>query len=116
MINDHDLEVQLRFVHAHAAGSVAGVFGPDSVTWKVDREAAIFLGAGRALLLQLAHPWVATAIAEHSKVLNDPIGLFHCTFRAMFMMVFGTFDQAVAAARRLHLRHAAITGVMPRAA
>ncbi len=24
--------------------------------------------------LQLAHPWVATAIAEHSRTLNDPIG------------------------------------------
>jgi uncharacterized protein (DUF2236 family) len=34
----------------------------------------------------------------------------------MFTMVFGTLDQAVAAARRLHLRHAAITGVMPNAA
>jgi hypothetical protein len=27
------LEVQLRFVDAHAAGALAGVFGPDSVTW-----------------------------------------------------------------------------------
>ena len=116
MISDHDLEVQLCFVRAHAAGSLAGVFGPDSVTWKVDREAAIFLGAGRALLLQLAHPWVATAIAEHSRVLADPIGRFHRTFRVMFTMVFGTLDQALAAARRLHLRHAAITGVMPKAA
>lgn len=116
MISDNDLEVQLRFVRAHAAGPLAGVFGPDSMTWKVDREAAIFLGAGRALLLQLAHPWVATAVAEHSKVLDDPIGRFHRTFRVMFTMVFGTLDQAVAAARRLHLRHAAITGVMPNAA
>src|SRR5208337_3656057 len=98
MISDHDLEVQLCFVRAHAAGSLAGVFGPDSVTWKVDREAAIFLGAGRALLLQLAHPWVATAIAEHSRVLADPIGRFHRTFRVMFTMVFGTLDQALAGA------------------
>ena len=48
----------------------AGIFGPDSVTWRIDREAAIFLGAGRALLLQLAHPWVAAAIAEHSRTLS----------------------------------------------
>jgi uncharacterized protein (DUF2236 family) len=34
----------------------------------------------------------------------------------MFTMVFGTLDQALGAARLLHRRHAAITGVMPRAA
>jgi len=116
MISDHDLEVELRFVRAHAAGSRAGVFGPNSVTWRVNREAAIFLGAGRALLLQLAHPWVATAVSEHSQVFADPIGRFRRTFKLMFTMVFGTLDQALGAARRLHRRHAAITGVMPMAA
>ena len=115
MISDPDLEVQLRFVRAHAAGSLAGVFGPDSVTWKVNREAAIFLGAGRALLLQLGHPWVATAVAEHSRFFADPIGRFHRTFKVMFTIVFGTLDQALGAARLLRWRHAAITGVMPMA-
>src|SRR5271157_140668 len=95
MISDHDLEVELRFVRAHAAGSLAGVFGPDSVTWRVNREAAIFLGAGRALLLQLAHPWVATAVAEHSQVFADPIGRFRRTFKLMFTMVFGTLNHAL---------------------
>ena len=66
-INDDDLECQLRMVRAAAAGPVAGVFGPHSLTWRIDREAVIFLGAGRALLLQLAHPWVSAAIAEHSR-------------------------------------------------
>jgi uncharacterized protein (DUF2236 family) len=28
-------------------------------------------------------------------------------------MVFGTLDQALAAARRLHERHAAVTGILP---
>jgi uncharacterized protein (DUF2236 family) len=83
--------------------------------WRIDREAAIFLGAGRALLLQLAHPWVAAAIAEHSRALDDPIGRFHRTFGIVFTMVFGSLDQAFAAARRLHRRHAAIAGVLPEA-
>ena len=111
MISNDDLEVELRFVRAHAAGSLAGVFGPNSVTWRVNREAAIFLGAGRALLLQLAHPWVATAVAEHSQVFSDPIGRFRRTFKLMFTMVFGTLDQALGAARRLHRRHAEGGGI-----
>lgn len=106
-------ERSLELVRANAAGGRAGIFGPGSVTWRVDREAAVFLGAGRALLLQLAHPWVAAAIADQSRVFADPLGRFHRTFNVMFTMVFGTAAQAEAAARRLYRRHAAVVGVLP---
>ena len=99
LVFDDDLESSLDTVCKAAAGPVAGVFGPGSLTWRIDREAAIFLGAGRALLLQLAHPWVAAGIAEHSRTLADPIGRFHRTFNTVFTMVFGTLDSALAAAR-----------------
>src|SRR4051794_12882465 len=108
-----DLERSLTFVQESAAGAAEGVFGGESTIWKVDREAAVFLGAGRALLLQLAHPWVAAAIAEHSRTFADPIARFHQTFNSVFTMVFGTRDQALAAARRLRRRHAAVTGILP---
>jgi uncharacterized protein (DUF2236 family) len=116
MVSEHDLESRLAEVRAQASGAKQGVFGPNSVTWKVNREAALFLGAGRALLLQLAHPWVAQAITDHSTTITDPIRRFHRTFDLMFTLVFGTLDQACAAARRLHKRHSVITGMMPRAA
>ena len=115
MVSEDDLNVTLESVRASAAGEVEGILGPASVTWRIDREAVIFLGAGRALLLQLAHPWVAAAIAEHSRTLRDPVGRFHRTFELMFTMVFGSRDGALAAARRLHRRHAMITGVLPEA-
>nr|WP_249145857.1 oxygenase MpaB family protein [Bradyrhizobium diazoefficiens] len=99
-------------VRANSAGPVAGVFGPCSVTWRIDREAVIFLGAGRALLLQLAHPWVAAAIAGHSKTFTDPIGRFHRTFDVVFTMVFGSLDRALASSRQLHRRHGMIVGEM----
>ena len=113
MVSGNDLEAALDQVRAHAAGPVAGVFGPDSVTWLIDREAVIFLGAGRALLLQLAHPWVAAAIAEHSRTLADPIGRFHRTFGIVFAMVFGSLDGALSSSRQLHRRHDMIVGEMP---
>ena len=112
-VGREDLERQLEVVRALAPGEMEGVFGPDSLTWRIDREALTFLGAGRALLLQLAHPWVAAAIAEHSKTIDDPIGRFHRTFAVVFTMVFGTLDQALSAARALHRRHAAIHGRLP---
>lgn len=113
MVSGNDLELALDKVRADAAGPVAGVFGPASVTWRIDREAVIFLGAGRALLLQLAHPWVAAAIAEHSKTFADPIGRFHRTFDIVFAMVFGSLDRALLSSRQLHRRHGMIVGEMP---
>jgi uncharacterized protein (DUF2236 family) len=110
VVSREDLERELHTVRALAPGETEGVFGPASLTWRVNREAAIFLGAGRALLLQLAHPFVAAAIADHSRTLADPIGRFHRTFEITFTLVFGTLDQALRAARHLHRRHSAIQG------
>jgi uncharacterized protein (DUF2236 family) len=113
LVTEKDLEASLELVRAEAADSVAGVFGPSSLTWRIDREAAVFLGAGRALLLQLAHPWVAAAIAEHSRTMADPIGRFHRTFDIVFAMVFGSLDRALLSSRQLHRRHDMIVGEMP---
>ena len=115
-VTEADLERELALVRAAAEGRRGGVFGPGSMVWRIDREAAIFLAAGRALLLQLAHPWVAAAIAQHSRSLADPIGRFHRTFGVVFTMVFGTTDEAIAAARRLYHRHAAISGYLAESA
>ena len=60
--------------------------------------------------MQIAHPWVAQGVADHSASLDDPLGRFHRTFSAMFSFVFGTLDQAFDAARSLHRRHEAIQG------
>ena len=115
MVSENDLESALDLVRHEAAGSIEGIFGPASLTWQIDREAVIFLGAGRALLLQLAHPWVAAAVAEHSRTFADPVGRFHRTFDIVFAMVFGSLDKALAAARHLYRRHATIVGRLPEA-
>src|SRR5262245_40995929 len=116
IVNTENLERELIAVRLAAADPLSGVFGPQSITWQVNREAAIFLGAGRALLLQLAHPWVAAAVEQHSETFANPIGRFHRTFSTVFTMVFGTLGQSCEAARRLHRRHDSITGTLPSAA
>ena len=88
----------------------AGIFGPDSISWKINRESALFLGAGRAALLQLAHPWVATALEQHSTLMDRPIDRFHNTFRIVFTMIFGSLGQATRAARHLYSLHTRIQG------
>lgn len=91
----------------------AGIFGPASLSWRINRESALFLGAGRAALLQLAHPWVTASLAEHSSVMDRPVERFHNTFRIVFTMIFGSLPQALAASRHLHSLHTRIQGEMP---
>lgn len=109
-VTRHDLELLIAQVECSGVDPRAGIFGPDSVTWRINRESALFLGAGRAALLQLAHPWVTSALQHHSSLLHDPIARFHNTFRIVFTMVFGSTSQAFSAARSLHQLHTRIRG------
>ena len=52
---------------------LAGLYGPGSEAWRLNREAVLLLGAGpRALLLQIAHPLVAEGVDQHSDFRADP--------------------------------------------
>ncbi len=91
----------------------AGIYGPGSMMWKVGRESISFLGAGRAVLLQLAHPWIANAIDQHSQTRNDPLGRGRRTFINVFSMVFGNTRQVRAVAENVHRIHGYIKGTLP---
>jgi uncharacterized protein (DUF2236 family) len=104
------LEQRLSSVAANTAAPRAGIFGPDSVSWRVNRESALFLAAGRAALLQLAHPWVAAALDQHSNLLGDPLARFHNTFRVVLTMSFGSLEQVLASSRHLYRLHTRIQG------
>ena len=86
------------------------MFDPNSAMRRVSDEGVILLGGGRALLLQLAHPLVARGVAEHSSFEHDRIGRLLRTLRPTYAMVFGTPEQARAAAEGVRRRHARVTG------
>lgn len=90
----------------------AGIHGPDSLAWEWGREAVNFLGAGRAALMQLAHPPVAHAIDQHSQTKADARGRFERTFQSVFAMAFGDLDHAFRAARRVFAVHGRVKGVI----
>jgi uncharacterized protein (DUF2236 family) len=112
-VSHDESEALLAAIEAGTLDRRAGIFGPDSLSWRINRESALFLGAGRAAILQLAHPWVVAGLAQHSSVLNNPIARFHNTFRIVFTMIFGSLDQALAAARHLYRLHTRIRGLLP---
>jgi uncharacterized protein (DUF2236 family) len=80
------------------------------VSWKVDREAALLLGGGRALLLQLAHPRVAQGVGDHSDYRAHAFRRLNRTLELSLALVFGTATEARAAAAQINHRHAAVRG------
>jgi len=109
------LESHLAQLVAEIEDPRHGLYGPHSVMWRVSRESIAFLGGGRAALLQLAHPWVATAVKHHSASEQDLPGRFKRTFDSVFAMLFGDLDEALSAARRVHALHATIEGPLEEA-
>src|SRR3954453_9775667 len=88
----------------------AGLFGPDSLIWRVNREGALLLGGGRALLLQVAHPLVAAGVSQHSNYRDDPFGRLYRTLDTTTTIIFGSTTAAKEAAARLHRVHTRVQG------
>jgi uncharacterized protein (DUF2236 family) len=89
----------------------AGLYGPGSEAWRLNREALLLLGAGpRALLLQVAHPLVAEGVNAHSDFRADPWRRLQGTLRSYLAIVYGTAPRARAEIRRLNALHRGIGG------
>jgi uncharacterized protein (DUF2236 family) len=89
---------------------VSDFFAPDSVIRRVNAEPVIMLGAGRALLLQVAHPVIARGVAEHSNFRENPFARLQATAEAMYAVVFGSRDLAHSVAARVRQIHEGVAG------
>jgi uncharacterized protein (DUF2236 family) len=89
------------------------LYGPETVTWRVNQEAVLLLGGPRALLLQLADPAVAAGVAEHSGFEADPFGRLARTLEAMTAISFGSERQARSTLDGLSAVHARVRGRLP---
>lgn len=102
--------------HGDDYDELTGYFGPKSVTWSRAGEAALLLGGGRAVLMQLAHPLVAAGVGQHSGYAKDPWRRTAETTRLMLLLTFGARSQAHAAARQINRLHAGVTGALAHSA
>jgi uncharacterized protein (DUF2236 family) len=91
----------------------AGLFGPGTVSWRVDRELVVLAGGSCALLMQAAHPVVAAGVAEHSTYASDPFGRLMRTLGTSFDVAFGSRGTAEAAIRRVNAIHGRVRGRLP---
>jgi uncharacterized protein (DUF2236 family) len=91
-----------------------GVFGPDSVTWRLHREPILLLGGLRSLYLQALHPRAVAAVIQNSGYRADPWGRLLRTSAYVGAIVWGTTEEVEAAARRVRRLHSRLSAVDPR--
>ena len=90
-----------------------------SVARKINRERVVLLGWGRAILLQIAHPLVAAAVADHSPFGEDLRGYLQRARRtvgAMLRLTFGTDDEARRVVAGITAIHGQVHGTLREAA
>ncbi|SCL18360.1 oxygenase MpaB family protein [Micromonospora inyonensis] len=90
-----------------------GLFGPDSVTWKVHGEPVLLVAGLRALYLQALHPRAMAGVAQNSNYRRDSWGRLLRTATYVATTIYGTTAEAEAAGRRLRRLHARLRAVDP---
>lgn len=91
-------------------------FPPESIIRRIDREAVVLLGGGRSILLQLAHPFVAAGVDEHSNFQDEILNRLYRTLLFMHNLVFEDRRRVRKALRHFHAMHERIRGRLPHAA
>ena len=69
------------------------------------------LGGGPAVLLQVAHPLVAAGVVYHSDYKNDLWQRLLRTLRALYLIVYGSKEEAESAGEAVRAVHAQVRGM-----
>ena len=91
-----------------------GLFGPDSVTWRVMSDCSTFVGGVRSLLVQAAHPEVAAGVGDHSSYRDDPLGRLSRTASYVTATSYGAGPEVDAAIAFVGRMHGPVTGTSHR--
>ncbi len=91
-----------------------GLMGPESVSWRVLGDAAVFVGGIRALVVQSAHPEVAAGVDDHSSYRDDPLGRLSRTSVYVTETTYGAMPEVEAAVAVVRQAHRPVTGTSDR--
>src|SRR5262249_17475700 len=80
------------------------------ITWTIAGERIALLSWPRAILLQLAHPLIASGVAQHSGFRSSPFRRLHSTVTTMRQLTFGSDEAAAAALGRILGIHDRVNG------
>lgn len=90
-----------------------GLFGPDSVTWRVQAAPAVGLAAGAAAMVQMLYPPVMYVVDQASSVRQKPEERAKLTGDYGVTITYGDIASAERAGEQLRRLHATRTAVDP---
>lgn len=90
-----------------------GLFGPDSVTWQLHAEPAMWLAGIRSLYLQALHPRAVAGIIQNSDFRADPLGRLVRTANFVGASTYCTRAEVELHAARVRRVHRGLRGVDP---
>jgi uncharacterized protein (DUF2236 family) len=91
-----------------------GLFGPDSVVWRVHGDIpGMFTGGIAALMLQSLHPLAMAGVDQHSRYREDPIDRLNRTAGFVTVTSYGSTAEAEAAIERVRRVHDRVRGTAP---
>ncbi len=91
-----------------------GLFGPDSVAWRVHGDVVgMLVGGVSSLLLQMLHPKVLAGVWDHSNFRADMHGRLRRTARFIAVTTYGGPDEATRAIDRVRTIHSHLGGTLP---
>jgi uncharacterized protein (DUF2236 family) len=90
-----------------------GLFGPDSVTWRIHADGSMLIGGVRALLLQMMHPLTMAGVADHSDYRRHPEDRLANTSRFVAVTTYGTTADAEQAFEMVERVHRRVVGNAP---
>lgn len=91
-----------------------GLFGPDSVSWRVIGDVSTFVGGVRALLVQATHPEVVAGVEDHSRYRHDPLGRLSRTSAYVTATTYGAMPEVEAAVDVVRGAHRGVSGASHR--
>jgi uncharacterized protein (DUF2236 family) len=95
----------------HAANADFGLFGPNSVAWRLHQHPCMLIGGLRALVIQALNPLAMAAVAQHSDFRTDPWGRLRRTSEYVTTTIFGDTATAKAAGARVRALHRRVRGI-----
>ncbi|WP_342245330.1 oxygenase MpaB family protein [Pseudomonas sp. OTU5201] len=91
-----------------------GLFGPDSVTWKVHGDfTSMMVGGISALLLQMLHPLALSGVWDHSNFREDMLGRLRRTGQFISGTTYGTGKDADWLIDKVRTIHLQVVGTTP---
>ncbi len=82
-----------------------GLFGPDSVSWQVHAQPAMWLAGVRSLYLQALHPRAVAGVVQNSDYRTDPLGRLVRTANFVGATTYCTRDEVARRAARVRQVH-----------